>query len=165
MKAATRLAILAASLAGITALAYSATNRFLPHRSTATPSAQETQQIGLRWLRDHYQLDEPTWLRIAALHESYYPVCGEMCARIAAANARVAELMQQTDRFSPELETALRSAESTHADCRAALLRHVYEVAALMPPDASRRYLAEMAPRLLHEGRHADEIMAPSPHP
>jgi len=164
MKAATRLAILAASLAGIAALAYSATNRFLPHRPPA-PSAQETQQNGLRWLRDHYQLDEPTWLRIAALHEAYYPVCGDMCARIAAANAKVAELMQQSDRFSPQLETALRSAEATHADCRAALLRHVYEVAALMPPDASRRYLAEMAPRLLHEGRHADEIMAPRPHP
>jgi hypothetical protein len=164
MKAATRLAILAASLAGIAALAYSATNRFLPHRPPA-PSAQETQQNGLRWLRDHYQLDESTWLRIAALHEAYYPVCGDMCARIAAANAKVAELMQQSDRFSPELETALRSAEATHADCRAALLRHVYEVAALMPPDASRRYLAEMAPRLLHEGRHADEIMAPRPHP
>lgn len=164
MKAATRLTILAASLAGIAALAYSATNRFLPHRPPA-PSAQETQQNGLRWLRDHYQLDESTWLRIAALHEAYYPVCGDMCARIAAANAKVAELMQQSDRFSPQLETALRSAEATHADCRAALLRHVYEVAALMPPDASRRYLAEMAPRLLHEGRHADEIMAPRPHP
>jgi len=164
MKAAPRLAILAASLAGMAALAYAVTHRLLPHPSTS-PSAQETQQIGLRWLRDHYQLDEPTWLRIAALHEAYYPVCGEMCARIAAANTRVAELMQQSDRFSPELENALRAAEATHADCRAALLRHVYEVAALMPPDTSRRYLAEMAPRLLHEGRHADEIMAPRPQP
>jgi hypothetical protein len=164
MKAAARLTILAAALSGIAALAYSATSRFLPSRTT-NPSPRETQENGLRWLRDHYQLDEPTWQRIAALHEAYYPVCGEMCARISDANQRVAALMRQSDQFSPELEAALRSAESTHANCRAALLRHVYEVAALMPPEASRRYLAEMAPRLLHEGRHADEIMAPQPPP
>ncbi len=118
------------------------------------------QESGLRWLREAYGLDEETWGKIEALHEGYYPVCGEMCGRIERANARVSELMRGTDRMTPELEAALREAERTHADCRAALLRHVFEVAALMPPEKARRYLDEMGPRLVEEGRHADEVMA-----
>ena len=133
------------------------------HHEHGTASAHAAEENGLRWLRTEYALDDATWTRIEALHRAYYPKCAEMCGRISEANERVAAQLRSADRMTPEVEAALRAAEATHADCRAALLRHIYEVAALMPPDKARRYLDEMGPRLIHEGRHADDVMAPAP--
>lgn len=119
------------------------------------------EQNGLAWLKAEYKLSDEEFRRIEEAHDAYYPKCMEMCKRIAQANRRVTELLQTSTTLTPEIEAALKTTEATNAECRAAMLRHIYQVAAMMPPDQGSRYIRETAPRLLSSGHAIDEVMLP----
>jgi hypothetical protein len=43
--------------------------------------------------------------------------------------------------MNDELAAAIREEEKVRADCRLALIFHLYQTAARMPPDAGRKFL------------------------
>ena len=53
------------------------------------------------------------------------------------------------DGMTDELAAAIREDERTRAECREALLAHLYETASAMPPDQGRRFLEMALPRVL----------------
>lgn len=156
MKSGTRLLLLLGMLCLAAAAGY-----FLvrPWSNGLTPKPAVSDSTGLQWLQREYGLTDAQFQRIKQEHDTYHPRCMEMCEEIRLANARVAELLVNSTAMTPEVEAALKEAEATYARCRATMLAHVYRVAALMPPEAGRRYIQDVAPRLLTGAHSVDEVM------
>lgn len=156
MKSGTRLLLLLGMLCLAAAVGY-----FLvkPWSTGLTPGPGDTDSSGLLWLKKEYALTDTQFERVKQEHDTYHPRCMEMCEEIRLANARVAELLGKSTAMTPEVEAALKEAEATYARCRATMLAHVYRVAALMPPEAGRRYIQDVGPRLLTGAHSVDEVM------
>lgn len=156
MKSGTRLLLLLGMLCLAAASGY-----FLvkPWSTGLARGPADADSSGLQWLQKEYALTDTQFERIKQEHDTYHPRCMEMCEEIRLANARVAELLGRSTAMTPEVETALKEAEATYARCRATMLAHVYRVAALMPPEAGRRYIQDVAPRLLTGAHSVDEVM------
>lgn len=106
----------------------------------------------LAWLRRDLKLTDTQFDRVAGLHERYRPECVEMCGRIESARGRVDELLRRSTSVTPELESAMRELERVRADCRLAMLRHVYETAAVLDDPQAARYLDALLPHLVETG-------------
>jgi hypothetical protein len=106
----------------------------------------------LAWMRGELKLSDAQFARVAALHERYRPVCRDMCDRIETARARVDGLLRQSKSVTPELESAMREFARVRAECRLAMLRHVYETAAELDERQAARYLDALAPHLVESG-------------
>lgn len=106
----------------------------------------------LAWLRRDLKLTDAQFDRVAALHERYRPECVEMCDRIGAARGRVDDLLRRSKSVTPELESAMREFARVRADCRLAMLRHVYETAAELDEKQAARYLEALLPHLCETG-------------
>jgi len=154
-----RLLILAGLLAAAV-LAYWGAQWYFAHRHPPPPPPAADP---LAWMETELQIDGATLAKVRALHDSYQPVCGTMCMQIAEANARVRSLLEQSRAMTPELEQALREAQLRQADCRTAMLRHIYETAALLPPDAGGRYLKIVTARLVEDGLCLSDVTEKKP--
>ena len=107
----------------------------------------------LAWLRDEFKPSDAEMARIRQLHEGYLPKCGEMCARIAAKNGELREVLAAATNFAPVIDQKLAEAAALRAECQGQMLRHFYEVSHAMPPEQGRRYLEQMKRATL--GLHA----------
>ena len=154
-----RLFILTGLLA-VAALAYGLSH-WLLMRQAPHPSGPHGEPLA--WMQQEFRLDDATFAKVQALHNSYQPTCGGLCLAIAKANGRVRTLMQQSRGLTPELEAAIREAHLRQAECRTAMLRHIYETAALLPPEAAQRYLATVTGRLIDEGLCIAEALEKQP--
>jgi hypothetical protein len=106
----------------------------------------------MEWLRNEYHLSDTQFDRVQKLHREYAPTCDLMCAKIAEANAKLDRLIKANRDFTPELEAALNDCVMTQAECRRALLRHVYAVGAEMAPEDGARYVQMMTARFVEPG-------------
>lgn len=157
-----RALILLTSLLAAAALAYGLSRWYFVHGPATPPQANDAADP-LLWLQRDLGVDPYTLARVKAAHKAYQPQCASLCLAIAKANARVRTLMEQSRAMTPELETAIRDAQQCHADCRTAMLRHIYETAALLPPDAAAPYLHAVTGHLVAEGVCIDEVMEKNP--
>lgn len=107
----------------------------------------------LSWMRSELKLTDDQFARVSALHAAYRPKCMEMCGRIAAARTKVETLARASREVTPELEAALKEHAETDAQCRRAMVQHMYETAAVLEPDQAARYLETMLPLAL-QGAH-----------
>ena len=98
----------------------------------------------LAWLRDEFKPSDAEMARIRQLHEGYLPKCDEMCARIAAKNRELREVLAASTNFTPVIDQKLAEAAALRAECQGHMLRHFYEVSHAMPPEQGLRYLEEM---------------------
>src|SRR4051794_18130421 len=123
----------------------------LYYRSVNAPTQTLLQQGGgeLEWVRREFHLRDAQFPAIRRLHEGYAPKCQQMCERIDEANARADRLISAQRRVTPEIEAALQECANVHADCRRAMLGHIYAVAAEMPREQGARYLAMMKRSIL----------------
>jgi hypothetical protein len=96
----------------------------------------------LAWLKKEYQLSEWQFARVVELHDAYWPKCAETCRRIDAQNAKVQQLLAETNTVTPEIKQALSEAAQLRVECQSAMMQHFYEVSRAMPPDQGKRYLA-----------------------
>ncbi len=117
-------------------------------------ATRETRQMlgvsdGSAWLRSEFALTDGPARAIAALQSEYEPRCMEMCARIVKSRERLEKLMRESRAMTPELETAVRDASQTEADCRAATLAQAFAISAHMAPEQAVRYRAMIAGRIL----------------
>lgn len=124
-------------------------------RESMRPDASN-QQRGLRWLKEEYHLDDPTFQQIEKLHEAYFATCTQMCREIKEASRPL--LMQNRRNPLPSATKAgLQRQEHQLCDqCEDSAKKHLHQVAALMPPHEQQRFLDDMlttleAQRRLHE--------------
>ena len=113
----------------------------------------------MAWLRAEYHLNNAQFAKISKLHDDYQPQCAERCRKIAAAHAKLRELVASSQTVSPEMEAALKDWTTLENDCRQALLRHVYAVSAEMSPEEGRRYLKMALASLTGASRQQHETM------
>jgi hypothetical protein len=137
----------------------------LYYRTATAPAAQMLAQPAgeLEWLQREYHLTAPQFARIQQLHRDYAPACEAMCARISQANARLDRLIQASPAFTPEIDAAMAECLTVQADCRRALLRHVYAVAAEMSPPDGARYTQMMKQRIVEPPLGHHTAISPAP--
>jgi hypothetical protein len=112
---------------------------------------------GMAWLRTEFRLNDEEARAVEKLQADYEPHCMEMCNRIAKSNERLSAMLQKSTAMTPELETAMREAVQTEADCNVTTLRQVFAIGAQMAPEQSARYRAMVAGRILP--KHARQDM------
>jgi uncharacterized membrane protein len=112
----------------------------------------QTPEAELAWLRVEFQLSDEQFRRIEALHRSYDKLCMENCQQIVAANDRARRLVLANATTTPEIDAALREAAELQRECRREMLQHIYDVAAVLPPEKAARYRQLMAERVVQPG-------------
>lgn len=128
-----------------------------PARSMLTQSGGE-----MEWLRHEYHLSDAQFSRIRELHREYAPMCDLMCEKIARANDRLDQLIKASKTFTPEVDTAINECVTVQAECRRALLRHIYEVSAEMSAEDGARYLKMMTARIVEPGLSHESVISES---
>ena len=103
----------------------------------------------LMWLKKEFNLSDAEFKRVSELHAAYRPQCEERCRRIAAKNAELKTLLNQTNALTTEVEKKLHEASELRLECQKAMLKHFIEVSQTMPPEQGKRYLAWVEERTL----------------
>ena len=102
----------------------------------------------MAWLRTEFRLNDEQARAVEKLQADYEPHCMEMCDRIANSSERLSTLLNKSTAMTPELETAVREAAQTHADCQVATLRQAFAIGAQMTPEEALRYRTMVAGRV-----------------
>lgn len=152
-----RFILLTAGVLVLATVAYAIYYEAMTRPTKALLSKPESK---LEWLRREFDLTDAQFARITAMHDEYGPVCGEMCRRIVEANSKLEALIVASRELTPELDVALRDAAQVRQDCNAAMLRHVYMVAAEMSPEQGKRYLAMMTARMTQPAPYYSAAMS-----
>ena len=131
------LVILVLAILAVVVTAVVVHQRSLPH---ATP---------MGWLRTEFGLNDAQASRAQALHAAYEMHCMEMCAKIAASDARLVELIRTSNEVTPEIRAAIAETDRYRTECRTKMLEHFYLIAEEMPSGKREKYLAMMLPTVL----------------
>ncbi len=121
--------------------------RWLADRDSQTTAARADDEM--EWLRREFALGDEEFGRIAAMHADYRPKCDALCAAVVAANSKLDAAIDENGEFAPAVATALREVSEVEEECRRTMLGHIYAVSAEMKPEAGRRYIAMMKPRIV----------------
>lgn len=144
-----RAVLLIALLALAGVAAFAVCYRFAMRPVHVLPGDLPTE---LAWLRTEFRLDDATFAKVRALHESYEPRCMENCEKIARVNQRISALATKGAPAPAEMDAALAEAADLHRKCRGDMWRHIEEVAALLPAEKAQRYRAMMARVIVNPG-------------
>ncbi len=116
----------------------------------------------MEWLRREYHLSDAQFTRIRQMHGEYAPQCDLMCEKIGKANARLDQIIKASATFTPEVDVAMSECVAVQAECRRALLRHIYDVSAEMPAEDGARYLRMMTGRIVEPGLSHESVISES---
>jgi hypothetical protein len=116
------------------------------HAGTGTRFAR-TSGSDLEWIRAEFSLDEKQYAAVVELHNTYWVVCGRHCADIVDAREQVARL-RTAGAPAADLDAAEKTLAALEDVCNNATRAHLQRVAAHMPPEQGRRYLAMIEPHL-----------------
>lgn len=100
----------------------------------------------LTWMRREFDLSDEQFAKVSELHEAYRPRCEEMCDRIRDSHEELDRLARQGRALSPELGEAIEDHARIHAECQREMVQHLYDTAAILDEEQSRRYLEAMLP-------------------
>ncbi len=103
----------------------------------------------LTWVRTDLKLTDTQFAKVSELHAAYRPKCMEMCRRISEAHQKMEAVSRMDRKLTPELEAAIRQHAGIHAECQQAMLKHLYETAAVLDANQASRYLETMVPYAL----------------
>jgi len=103
----------------------------------------------LTWVRTDLKLTDTQFAKVSELHAAYRPKCMEMCRRISEAHQKMEAVSRMDRKLTPELEAAIREHAGIHAECQQAMLKHLYETAAVLDANQASRYLETMVPYAL----------------
>ena len=98
----------------------------------------------LTWLKSELSLSEEQFVKVRDLHAAYRPTCAEMCRRISEAHEKIEGFASGHQVITPEYKAALNEHAAIHVECQEAMLKHLYETAATLSPEQSKRYLETM---------------------
>jgi hypothetical protein len=123
---------------------------FVAYRASGDERVQEalSRQDAMEWLRTDFQLSDEQFAAIKRMHDAYSTVCEEHCREIqvAARARRDLESVAQPDPAT--LAAADRRVEQLRLVCESAIATHVRQCAAVMSPEAGRRYMALVLPKI-----------------
>jgi Spy/CpxP family protein refolding chaperone len=131
-------------LAGVLSFFLMRSQRMAAHHGSLVDSMPE-----LTWIRKELKLTDAQFAKVSALHASYRPKCMEMCRSIADGHEKIEGLARKDRMVTSELEAAIREHADNHARCQQAMLRHIYETAAVLDDSQASRYLETMLPYAL----------------
>jgi hypothetical protein len=114
----------------------------------------------LSWLRTEFHLSDTEMARIRQLHESYLPECGEFCSKIAAKKAELDAALGTGTNLTAEAQAKLNEIAALRAECQSNMLQHFIVVSQVMPPEAGKRYLAEMKQLTLGTQQQMEQTMS-----
>ena len=114
----------------------------------------------LSWLRTEFHLSDAEMAHVRELHEGYLPKCAEMCAKIAAKQGELAEVLGSGTNLTAEAHAKLNEIAELRAQCQAKMLQHFVTVSQAMPPEQGRRYLAEMKQLTLGTNEQMEQSMS-----
>lgn len=100
----------------------------------------------LEWLRTELNLTDAQFASVRELHLAYRPRCAEMCHRIGEAHQKNEREARANRGVTPELSAALAAHAQVHLECQEAMLRHLYQTAALLNEHQARHYLDTLLP-------------------
>ncbi len=122
------------------------------------------------WMKTTFHLTDEQFRKVEALHVDYVPRCEENCRRIENAGAKVRKLLETSRATNEEIAEAVRQEETVRTECRLALIAHLYETAAAMPPRTRQEIprigaagrLPDSPPRCPRRGRPLIAMQTPS---
>lgn len=114
---------------------------FSGYYSWQRPAAEEAPLSELDWLRQEFRLDEDQFAKVKAIHAQYDLICESLCARVLEAQERLERTILTSSDLTPELSEELANFSQVKENCHRAMLKHVYEVAAVMAPEERQRYI------------------------
>lgn len=118
----------------------------------ATGDAEVARALAKRdameWLRADFKLTDTQFAAIKKLHDAYSIVCEEHCREIMRAVRARNELKAAPQSNASAIATADRRVEELRLVCESAIATHVRECATHMSPEAGRRYLALVLPKI-----------------
>ncbi len=100
--------------------------------------------LGMAWLKKEYHLDDATFEKVTAAHRRYFRECAQRCHELADVNRHFLSEVNEDAPGQSDLDAVQILRESICHDCRLAMIEHVHEVAALMPEDSGRRFIADV---------------------
>ncbi|MBK8095446.1 MAG: periplasmic heavy metal sensor [Verrucomicrobiaceae bacterium] len=103
----------------------------------------------LHWLQGWLHLDDGQMQKVKALHLAYLPKCEDLCHRVYLSNQDILALSAQSTTVDDKMRSAMDERAKLTVECQQALLEHVYQIAACLRPEQSRRYLGLMVPYTL----------------
>jgi hypothetical protein len=103
----------------------------------------------LDWLQNWLALDADQTQKVKALHLDYLPKCEDLCHRVYLSNEEILALSGRNPKLDAAMRTAIEERAKLTVECQQALLEHVYQTAACLRPDQSRKYLDLMVPYTL----------------
>lgn len=105
------------------------------------------QTDAMEWLRAEFGLTDAQYATLKTLHDEYSVVCEEHCRAIQDA-ARLLRGLKQRQATGAEIAAAERDVQHLRLVCESAIASHVRRCAAEMSPEAGRRYLALVLPKI-----------------
>ncbi|MBE2284826.1 MAG: hypothetical protein IAE77_15305 [Prosthecobacter sp.] len=121
---------------------------------------ENPQEVGLRWLKDEYHLDDATFEKVSALHRDYFRQCDKMCRQINEADRPLLWRARNRNRQPGELNAHLARDQIVCGDCEKAATEHLKQVAALMPGQSGQRFLDDILPIMQQQRRVHDENLS-----
>lgn len=123
---------------------------FFSYRAGGDPAVKAAlaRQDAMAWLRTDFQLTGAQFATIKKLHDSYSLVCEEHCRAIQQATRARNELKSKAEGDAAAFAAADRRVEELRLICESAIATHVRQCAAEMSPEAGRRYLALVLPKI-----------------
>jgi hypothetical protein len=100
--------------------------------------------LGMTWLKREYQLDDATFAQVTDAHRRYFRACAERCHELDDLNRHFLSELQSDATPKSDIDAVHLLQEKLCHDCRLAMIAHVHEVAALMPADSGRRFIADV---------------------
>ena len=127
--------------AGVVAFCFTRSHQMAERRELRLDAMPE-----LAWVRTDLKLTDEQFAKVSELHVAYRPRCVDMCRRISKAHDKVEAAAHGGGTMTHELETAIREHAETQVECQRAMLKHIYETAAVLDKDQASRYLETMLP-------------------
>ncbi len=130
-----------ALIAGVAAFCFTRSHKMAEQHGPLLDAMPE-----LAWIRTDLKLSDAQFAKVSELHVAYRPQCMEMCDRISQAHEKVKAAARSSGSMTSELEAAIQEHAETHAQCQQAMLKHMYETAAVLDKEQAARYLETMLP-------------------
>ncbi len=138
------IVLILALLAGVTAFCLMRSHKMAVIRGPLLDAMPE-----LAWVRTELKLTDEQFAKVSELHAAYRPKCKELCRSISDAHEKMEGLARKDRNLTPELEEALREHARIHVESQQAMLKHLYETAAVLDHNQASRYLEAMLPYAL----------------
>ncbi|MEI6715002.1 MAG: periplasmic heavy metal sensor [Verrucomicrobiota bacterium] len=103
----------------------------------------------LAWMQKDLQLTDQEYGKVCALHDAYMPNCKALCQKLDKCARDLSDVFERELKSSAATEAAFRDYEAVRSECQRQSMQHVLETAAVMNPEAGRRFMREVLHNLL----------------